>query len=303
MGKVGSYVITLVFLLSIVNIVSISSEAGILTEVSVEADPYVEINVEPGSIGRGVIYANVTSVNYNVATPLIVSLFAESTIGSPSLNSPQIVFQGSYQSEVIMISILVPIITTSASEDQKCTITGIWQQGGTQGDVDGDFTQVIILPYYFPILSSEDPEKEVDQGDDVSFNLLVNNTGNLDDIYRFEIEDANQLEEKGIKIDAMKRMPIGEKGSQRMELSIQTSPDTPKRTYGIDLVVISVKSEEDSDNPVSVKYLLNLRVNEKLFGVGDVAGSFLPIIIIIVLIVSGIVGYQRRRKSKQSNLK
>jgi hypothetical protein len=303
MRKAGTQLLAIFFLMSSVCYIAHSTQAGLLTEVYVDViEPFVEINVEPGSLGQGVINANVTCENFNAATPLIVSLYTESTIGSSTLDKPQIVFQGGHQSEVVKVSILVPIITSSASDDHKLTITGIWQQGGTEGPVNGDYSQIIILPYYFPIISSDDPEQEVNQGDEATFNLLVNNTGNINDIYRFEIEDGNQFEEDGIEIETLDRISLGEGGSQKTELSVKTSSETPIKTYGINLILTSVGSEEDSDEIVSVQYLLNLKVNEKVFGIGDIPGSILPLIIIIVLIIGGIVGYQRR-KTKQPNPK
>jgi hypothetical protein len=148
MRKVGSIGIILLLFLSALSTISYSANAGFLTIVTAEADGMIEVDVSPGSTGVGVIQATITCTNYNTITPLIVSLYADSSAGQATLDKPQLVFQGSYQSEGVNITIQLPTITTSATDDYTCTLSGTWEQGGTTGSVTEDTTMIIVLPYY-----------------------------------------------------------------------------------------------------------------------------------------------------------
>ena len=176
------YAVALEMFLSIIIQLSYSTEAGPqAANVTVETEDSVEIDVSPGEEGRGVIDGTVECQTTNPLTPVMVSLYAVSSIGVATLDTPQIVFQGTYQSEDIQVSVLVPVSTTESSDEHTCTVTGTWQQGATSGETNSAVTQVIILPFSLCNITCKEPEKDVSRGEIVSFTFNLKNYGNCDD--------------------------------------------------------------------------------------------------------------------------
>ena len=275
--------------LSILNLLSFPTAAGPLTTVTIETEPLTEIEVAPGSLGQGAVQGNVTCVTLDPA-PVIVNLNADTTIGTSTLDHPQMEFQGvGTDTQEFKIVIQVPILITSSGE-HTCTVSGTWQQGATSDSAEGDMFQVIILPFSYCNITCNSPEKEITQGESVSFKLLLNNAGNIDEIYNVNIANRDELEEKGITIDTIDEIAVVEQGFEKLEMDVHTSSDTPSRVYHIAVVITSEVTEE----PVEFEFLLFLRVEDKIAGV-DVLSNPLVLIIIAVVIIVSIVVYIKKR--------
>jgi len=173
------------------------AEAGLVTfvQTSVTADQSA-VDVSPGAEGRITFSGRVTATNYNTATPLIVTLFVTSTIGIATLDKPQIVFQGNHQEDNIMISVLVPVITT-VRQAAQLSISGNWQQGATTGQVGGSQADFLVGQFQMVTVFSELPVIETGPGTQAVFSLRIENTGNYRDEFRIEVSNREDLEEKG----------------------------------------------------------------------------------------------------------
>ncbi len=308
MRKAGSIGIILLLFLSALSTISFSATAGLLTIVTAEADNMVEVDVSPGSTGTVSIKATITCTNYNTITPLIVSLNAESSAGQATLDKPQLVFQGSYQSEDVDISIQLPIITTSAMDDQTCTLSGTWEQGGTTGSVQEDTTKIIVLPYYRCVVYSTQPHEETIQREGAFFNLTIENTGNSNDEYRLDIENRDELEALNFSIPRLSKIPIEEGDLRIVQLFVGTCYQTHVGDYEIHVTVTSVGSEKNEEEVVSDSYTLILTVNNVASlnenpqdEIAEILFDPLFIIIISIMAIVGFISLGIKRGMKNRN--
>jgi hypothetical protein len=269
-----------------------STEADPITTVIIQIEQsFGEVNVAPGSTGYFTLEGNVTCDTYNTATPCMVSLSADSTIGAITLSPSSMIFQGSSDNvQEFVMDVTVPLLT-SASEDHLCTISGTWEQGTRSGQAEPDSFQIIVLPFYHPEISSEIPLKNVTAGDSVVFNLMINNSGNTDDVYQVDFINTDELEENGITFNAINDIAIQEQGTQDVEFEVHTSSDTNSgRVYTIPVVVYSTLDDE----PKRTHYNLFIKVQEDTFDVGDIFNPLVLIIILAVVIVGFIVYIKKR---------
>ncbi len=304
MRKAGSIIIFALIFLSLLSSLSFSSKADLLTTVTVETEPSCEIDVSPGSKGVAVVQGTVTCDYYNTLIPLVVELSATSTIGTATIDKPQIVFQGSDQTEDINITVQVPLLTSSSSE-QTCNITGVWEQGPTSGQVIGDTFQVIIMPFFRAIVYSELPLKEVKQGENTSFNLYIENTGNCDDKYHLGIANREELESSNLIIPKLANFDIEEGCSKNINFEVDAASDTPVGDYQIELIVTPCESQDGEDTVDTEEYILFLKVKKgskayTLLGeeLEDMLISPLFLIVIAVIVIVAIVVMARRRSAK-----
>ena len=283
-------ILFILFLLSIFSVIPFTSSADPLTTVTVDViQDVTTVDVSPGSVGYAVVQGNVTVDDYNTATPLIVNLNAQATVGSAIIDKTQMVFQGSKKSDTFQVNVQVPI-GASASEDNSCTVSGTWQQGGRSGTVEPDTFKIIILPYYLPQISCDSPEKEITQGNSVIFNLLINNSGNTDDIFHVDIRNRAQLKENSITINEIDDIPIQEDGFEEIELKVRTSEETSVRENEIHIVVTSTVDEE----PEEIEYELTVQINERTIGEKILSSPIIPIIIVVVIIAVIVVFIKKR---------
>lgn len=278
------------FLMLILSALPLYASAGLLTEVTVETEPTAEVNVEPGSSGLAFIAGIVNVTNYNTATPLTVALAVESTVGVTTIDKTQMSFQGSKDTEEISLTITVPIVKTLASDEHSLTVSGTWQQGATTGAVVADTTQVIVLPYYLPEILSPEPAKQVVQGESTSFDLRINNSGNILDTYSLGIENSEDLNSNGISIQVDDEIDVEAKEYEEIEVDVRTSSDTSSKKYTIWIVVTSM----ESDGLVQEKYPLVIRVRAGVFGVDVISLAIVGIIVAVA--VAGIVVYKKKKK-------
>ena len=146
MRKTGVFITAVILMLQLISFFPVTEAGPLVTSVSTEADPYIEVDVSPGSTGTATIQGNVTCQTTNPVTPVTVDLKATSPVGIAVISPPNMEFQGTQQTEEFQVIINAPIGET-ASTDHSCTVTGTWQQGGQTGTVESSTTQVVILPF------------------------------------------------------------------------------------------------------------------------------------------------------------
>ncbi|UCE37245.1 MAG: hypothetical protein JSW00_17500 [Thermoplasmata archaeon] len=308
MRRAGSILVFAMIFLSLLSLFSISSKAGVFTEVTVEVPPACEVDVSPGSSGIATLQGTVTCQTLNTLTPVSVTLEATSTIGWVTISPGGVIFQGSHQSEDINITIGVPI-TTSTTGDYTCTISGTWEQGPTTGPVNEDSFQILIKSYYMMTIYSETPLKEVKQGESTDFNLTVENTGNCDDDYQVEVHNVEELESSNLLIPKLPKLTVEEGCLRNIQLPVDASSDTPTGEYQINVRVTSCKSEGSEDGIVFEEYPLVLKVkkggevkDEISSKIGETLFDPMILIPIIVIVIVVIVVAVLRRSAKSQGV-
>jgi hypothetical protein len=286
----------LLMLIIELSMLSLSAAAGPFTEVSVDMDDLVEVEVGPGSKGIATINGIVTCQTAN-PTQCIVSLSPTSTVGTTTIDKPNIVFQGGgIQTRDIEVGIVVPMFT-NASESESSTVHGTWQQGGTAGQVQSDITQVIILPFYRLTIFSENPVQEIGSGETTKFPVRVQNTGNCPDTYTLKIANREELKDKGINIECINVIPLDPDQSYYFDITVKTYSNTPAQRYEIYLSVTSQCSEADSDDIYEEEYPLILRVETFQLSCKLIqALSFIGIA--AAIIVTGVFVYIKKFKGR-----
>jgi hypothetical protein len=294
MRKAGAILLVVNFIfLSSLSLLSISTSAGAFTTVTLDPEYQdIEIDVSTGSEGVGTAQINVTATTGS-PTPLHVQLFASCPDAATSLDPPGLLFQTvGTETQIAQVKITFPILT-SASEEIICRITGSWSQGATSGTVSPAEINVKILPCCRMTIFSEAPLKEITQGESTTFQLHLENTGNIDDTFNIKVVNKEELDDKCISVSIINQIKLEEGGIQEFELEVNSDSDTETRTYTIQLRVESMISEEESDTSVFEDYPLILKVKGNM----DLKPSNILMMIGIIAVVSiaVIVIYKKRR--------
>jgi hypothetical protein len=290
MRKAGSVaLIVVLILLSMMNTISISINAGPMTEVTIEPEyQEKEVNVAPGTTGVVSTLKNVTCQSYD-PTQVQVSLSASFPGGAVSLSPASMQFQGSgTESQIVAIDMTVPLL--SPASEMPCTISGTWQQGGFTGSVEPATIMVYVLPFCCPQIYCDLPKQEVNKGESVTFELKINNLGNADDIYHIEIANSEELKSKGIKTRKISDVPIMYQDSDVVKVKVEVTSDTEVKGANIDIVVTSTLDEEQEEFP----YQLNIEIKEAPFSL-DFFTSPLVIVIMSIIIIVIIIIYIKKR--------
>ncbi|UCE37244.1 MAG: hypothetical protein JSW00_17495 [Thermoplasmata archaeon] len=223
------------------------------------------MDVSPGSLANATVNGTVLCTNVDPATPIFINLTVNSTIGSAKLDKPHIVIQGSHSSEKIEISIQISGLISPYVE-HVCIVSGYWEQGGTNGTViEGRFL-IIPLNFYRFNLHSENPLKEVRQGERTYFDLIIINTGNYHDDYIMDIVNREELELSNISFPSVPIISIEQGGQKILKLTVDTSSETPEGDYQILVIITSVGSENNEDESISEEYNLTLNVIKRSKG-------------------------------------
>jgi len=281
--------ITLIFLF-LLNIITFSTKADLWTTVSIEAESQVEIDVSPGSSGLKIFPINVTcDTIFN--EDVIVELTANSTIGRISIWPRWLTFKdGGNQTIKGNVSIRLPR-HISSYEVPKAILNGTWRVGPDIGEVEPFNIQIIVLPYSNLYVFCSFSFGHITQGESTSFDFFLNNTGNMNDLYRIEITNKDELKNKGITISVPKEIYLAEGDSDEIEVKVRTSFDTPlNQFHRIDIVFTSVISED----PYQYNYSIAIRLKPGI--IWYLTHPISIIIIAVVLIIIGIILFVRRRK-------
>jgi uncharacterized membrane protein len=230
-----------------------------------------------------------------------VYLTVNLSIGSATLNKTQIIFQDSHYEEEIEIYIQLPTLT-SASEKNRGTVSGYWEQGTTNGSViPGEFLIVPLNFYRFKI-SSETPFIEVKQEKNEFINVTINNTGNCYDEYLVNITNREELESSDLYVTISPTISVDQGGVRTLRLWVRTSSDTPMGDYQIHLNVTSMGSESDEEGLIFEEYTLTVsvkgesKVDDDVIGVILIVSSILLIVVILIIITIVIIRKRIRTK-------
>jgi hypothetical protein len=297
MRKTWVYAIAILMFLTISIIPSPSTEAGpLVTSVSTDADPYVEVDVSPGSPGSVTIYGNVTCQTTNPLTPVIVTLAVSSTVGVATIDKPSMEFQGTHQTEEFLV-VITPLGET-ASTDYSCIVSGTWQQGGQTGDVDPSTTQVVVLPFSLCNIINTEIEKTAETGDSVSFTIELENQGNCDDVYNIEITNLDDLESKGITVDEIGDVGVLQGDTEMVFIKVHISSDCKASTCRVDLTITGT-AEEDSEE---FRVQLDARIEEGHIRSNNPIGAFIVFSIIVAILMGLFLFARRTRKKKKTSM-
>jgi hypothetical protein len=289
MRKAGPIVlVSALILISVFSTLSFSTVADPVPEITIEAPSEIEIEVEPGSGGRATIYGNVTCQSNN-PEDVYVRLIAKHTHGGCAINPLNFLFENvGTESKQFRIIINVPMLTSSY-EKPTVTINCSWSQGAQSGTLEPFTIQVKVLPYYRLTVFSIMPVIETTPGDSETFELRLENTGNIDDIYSLEIVNLQDLNDYGISIDPLNQVSLVEGGNDIINVNVYTSSDTKVRVYQIHAICTSI----GSGGVYKGEYMMYLRV---ISNPVQIITSPIVLILICIVLIMIIVYYIRRRK-------
>ncbi len=286
-------ILILLMLIIELGMISLPAAAGLLiTTVSADTEDSIEIDVSPGEEGRQTIDGTVECQTTNPITPVTVSLTAVSTVGTATLDKPSMVFQGNHQSEDFRVSIAA--YSADASDEHTCTVSGSWQQGGSSGSTNSAVTQIIILPFSLCNITCDDPEKQVNKGDSVSFTVNLKNEGNCDDEYIVDIANIGELESKGITVDDIGNVVVPNHESREVTVKVHVPSDTTEKVCRVDFVVIGTADEDREQFP----FALHARIDEGLLSTNNPL-SMIVIVVVIASIISGVYFYTRKKRGEK----
>jgi hypothetical protein len=188
---------------------------------------------------------------------------------------------------------------------QSCSVTGYWERGTTNGTVTPDEFLVIPLLFHGFVISIEDPLIEVTKGESAYFNMTINNTGNIEDNFRVNITNREELESSNLNIPILPTSTLVEGGTKTFMLAVHTSSDTPVGDYQIHVNVTSVGSEGEGEEIVFEEYTLTISVtgessvNDGTDDEGEL-DIIIPLIllIVVILIIIMIVILRKRTGAK-----
>ncbi len=278
----------LMMLFLITNIVTFSGIAEPWPTITIEAEPQAEVDVSPGSRCLTTVIGNVTCES---TTPedVIVRLSLSRSECRASISPPVMVFEGmGTETKELKVNISLSM-KTSSYENPTATIIGTWTQGGVSSEVEPFTIRVIVLPFSKARIWSQGPE-EVTADESIGFPIFINNIGNVDDLYRMEIVNRDELRKKGIIVETIEDISIEEGGSVELEVNVRTSSDTPLKVHRIGIVTTSLISGE----PVVYEYSLYIRVKA---GIVQILTSPLTLLLIAIVIITLIVVRLKGRKA------
>jgi hypothetical protein len=262
MRKAGPIVlVSALIIISVFSILSFSTVADPVPEITIEVPSEIEIEVGPGSEGRATIYGNVTCQSNN-PEDVYVRLIAKHTHGGCAINPLNFLFENvGSESKQFMIIINIAMFTI----------------------------QVKVLPYYRLTVFSIMPLNEITPGESETFKLRLENVGNIDDIYSTEIINLQDLQDYGLTIDPLIQVSLVEGGNDTINVNVYTSSDTKMRVYQIHAICTS----SGSGGVYWGEYIMYLRVRA---GPVQIITSPIALIIICIVLIMMIVFYIRRRK-------
>jgi hypothetical protein len=278
------YVILLIVILislSIFIAIPISAKANPWTNISIEAEPTVEVEVKPGTRG----YANVSGVvayNKGLGGSVVVRLYANCSLGIARV-TPFILLNGTRDTKEIEIGLWVKL-GSSSSEKPYVIINGTWEDGSDSGDVEPFTIQIIILPYYNINVNSNCIS--LVSGESKNADLWIENTGNANDTYGVNISNKDELRKKGISVKSVYQVFLKEDEKDKILIKVHTSYDTPVDFYSIDFAFTSMGSGK-------VVAIYPVVVHVKM-GVYQVITHPMTYVITLVIMIVVIIIYLRK---------
>ncbi|MFW3145518.1 MAG: choice-of-anchor T family protein [Thermoplasmatota archaeon] len=182
---------------------------------------------------------------------------------------------------------------TSASLKPIVTIDGTARTSrGTTTGVNDDSVNVVILPYYGSILEFATPMGSVSAGDKRTFQLVIENNGNIGEHFILKVDDPGSLVSDGISVTFKEaRVYVEEGGTKNVDVEVRVDSKTDRGAYVIRVVCYPESTGPGSDQESAASLTLNV---DKGF-IDAFEGFFKSpayfwgtlIVLIIVLILAG----------------
>jgi uncharacterized membrane protein len=267
--------------LFIFNAIPYSANADPLTNITIEAEPTVEVDVKPGTRG----FTNVTGTcTYEDGWGgyIFVRLYANCSLGNATV-TPFVLLNGTGDKSDFDIA-LYGKLGSSSSEKPIAIINGTWDDGSNSGEIEPFTIQIIVLPYYNINVNSNC--KPLSSGESKNADMWIENTGNANDTYTINISNRDELERKGISVDTIRQVFLKEDEEDKILVKVRTLYDTPPDSYSIDIAFTSMGSGKVvAIHPVVVHVEM---------GVFQVITHPMTIIITLVIMLVVIIVYLRK---------
>ena len=242
-------IIALVLIQSLIGTGSKQAEAATNSLVKVEMDQdTISLDVSPDGDGKGSFSGRVFLTYPN--NPLID--YVEVTLDPEA--EDYIIFQmdefvftlSAEQPEAFIRGNLSVGMSSSSSREGGITIGGMARifPLGTNIQVESDTIVVEILPYYGAILYFDTPYGKMSDGEDRTFDLRVNNTGNAADTFTLRVMDQEFLRSQGVTVEiGTPSFDLEEGGSELVPIHVRTK-GTDRGNYLVQIEVISAGTGE-----------------------------------------------------------
>jgi hypothetical protein len=266
--------------------------ASPFTVVTIELEERpVSVDVSPGSSGIVTVLGNVTCVKWG-PDQVKVALVGNSSEGGTSISPPNMVFggtSGSEESEEFTATAKVPQ-GSPCTESGTIIVSGTWVQGGLQYTIEPVSSIFVIEQYYMIDMLIADREYTIDAGEDVDFDVVLQNNGNGDDIIEIDILNREDLKKNGISLPSPSQLNVPYQLNKSANMKIGTSDETTGR-YIIEISSLS-KGSEKNGFPIREHSTVSLvvRENEDFAGelgsmvVSPIVFEILSLIVVIVII-------------------
>jgi len=225
-------------------------------------------------------------------------------------------FNETQRSAVIQIQVQVPL-ETSGGFNQEVIVYGNATTQSTGKSIGTTKSSAIIkIKRYFnlsiePIEATVNAKMTIDlskplikvsAGDTILIELEIRNYGNTEDIFRIEVSNVEDLEEKDFRYFFSDRVKVlNRSGIWECRISIYTSEMTPSGNYEMEFRVKSEGSLEHGTSPVFNSTNITLVVDDDIeFSLGDecalIITGALIIIVITISILYWVIHHIRKKK-------
>jgi hypothetical protein len=225
------------------------------------------VDVEPDEDYDGIVQFSGTVTVLVPWSPsiqyLIVYLNATAGNGTdewPTSTSGALTFSKQVTTQNFQVVVRVPSETTNYPQG-LLTVSGRWRYSpGTMGGTIEPVTAIIyVIGYYDHALLARYSYVEAYRGDEVGYDMLVSNLGNAFDTYELSVENANQLNGKGVyvTVNDLRVPPLTE---MTVQVNVTISSTASRGTHEIELRSLARNAAEAGDPDVERTITLRLRV-------------------------------------------
>jgi hypothetical protein len=251
-------------------------------------------------------FSGTVSVEFNSATTVIVSLNAKDTWNSATVVPSALQFSVEDSgAKTFRVSVQAPLGTDS-NVVGKLTVLGKWVMYPTSmtGECDpanGVEGTIYIEKYHQASYNVDDLQKTTDAGSSVQFRVFIQNTGNYDETYSFDIVNFDELNDKGIKVKfSANTIQVPRWGNLSFSVLVDTA--NGQRWEGVHNIQISISPEKVVKNG-GQPYLIELKVVIDYKSGVEYFIDISPYIVILIIIVIVLVIIARWHKKRQQFLR
>jgi hypothetical protein len=251
-------------------------------------------------------FSGTVSVQFNSATTVIVSLIAQDTWKSATVVPSALQFSAEDSGDKIFrVSVQAPLGTDS-NVVGKLKVLGKWvmyptSMTGQCDPANGVEGSIYIEKYHQVSYNVDDLQKITDAGSAVQFRVFIQNTGNYDETYSFDIVNFDELNDKGINVKfSANSLQVPRSGNLSFSVLVDTPND--QRWEGVHNIQISISPEKAVQNG-GHPYLIELKVVIEYKSAVEYFIDITPYIVIFIIIVIVLVITVRWHKKRQQFLR